>query len=120
MGAAPSAEEADKIDVQLQLARTVAFVSLVFSENIRAYISRSFDKPMWINLFGNKMMQIAVVLAQLAMLSAVLIPFLSDTILGLNGVDIGLWGWGVALIGPAATLILCELAKILTGYQKRA
>merc|ERR1712066_916088 len=32
---------------RLANARTVAFVSLVFCENVRSYTSRSFDKPVW-------------------------------------------------------------------------
>jgi len=40
-------------DSKLMDARTVAFISLVWSENVRSYTSRSFDQPAWINLFGN-------------------------------------------------------------------
>merc|ERR1712048_1506651 len=61
----------------------------------------------------------AVILAQIALYIAVLVPGVSDKILGLRGLDIGLWGWAVSLIGPVATLILCELAKIITHYQVR-
>merc|ERR1711879_980450 len=97
----------------------VAFISLVYSENIRAYIARSFDSPIWINLCGNMQMLKAVILAQIALYIAVLVPGVSDKILGLRGLDIGLWGWAVSLIGPVATLILCELAKIITHFQVR-
>merc|ERR1719491_2594555 len=60
---------------RLMNAQTVAFISLVFSENVRSYTSRSFDKPIWRNLCGNPQMQWAILLAQVAMFSAVLIPF---------------------------------------------
>ena len=33
------------------------------------------------------------------MLCAVLIPFFSDEILGLDGLHIGLWGWLFSLVG---------------------
>jgi len=102
---------------RLMNAQTVAFISLVFSENVRSYTSRSFDKPIWRNLCGNPQMQWAILLAQVAMFSAVLIPFFSEEILGLRGMHIGWWGWGVALVGPVATLILCELCKIITSFQ---
>merc|ERR1719215_573961 len=101
----------------LMNAQTVAFISLVFSENVRSYTSRSFDKPIWRNLCGNPQMQWAILLAQVAMFSAVLIPFFSEEILGLRGMHIGWWGWGVALMGPVATLMLCELCKIITSFQ---
>merc|ERR1711912_163700 len=91
----------------------------VYSENIRAYIARSFGQPFWVNLCGNKQMLKAITLAQLALYIAVLVPGVSDKILGLRGLDIGLWGWCVSLIGPVATVILCELAKIITYMQVR-
>merc|ERR1712048_1455766 len=77
------------------------------------------DRPFWVNLCGNKQMLKAVILAQIALYIAVLVPGISDKILGLRGLDIGLWGWGVSLLGPVATLILCELAKIITYFQVR-
>merc|ERR1711972_783513 len=109
----------DDYEENLSKARTVAFISLVYSENIRAYIARSFDQPFWVNLCGNKQMLKAIILAQLALYIAVLVPGISDKILGLRGLDIGLWGWGVSLIGPVATVILCELEKIITYMQVR-
>merc|ERR1719401_2253592 len=109
----------DDFEENLAKARTVAFISLVYSENIRAYIARSFDQPFWINLCGNKQMLKAIILAQFALYIAVLVPGVSDKILGLRGLDIGLWGWAVSLIGPVATVIFCELAKIITYMQVR-
>jgi len=103
----------------LMYARTVAFISLVFCENVRSYTSRSFDKPVWKNICGNKAMHCAIVAAQVALYVAVLTPFLSDQILELDGIKIGWWGWGVAACGPVAALILCELSKFLTAFQMR-
>merc|ERR1712032_1358414 len=107
----------DNFEGKLMDARTVAFISLVFSENVRSYTSRSFDQPVWRNLFGNKYMQKAILLAQACLYIAVLTPYFSDRILGLRGTGIGPWGWGVALAGPAGTLVLCEMCKILTHHQ---
>merc|ERR1711976_337898 len=109
----------ENFEENLAKARTVAFISLVYSENIRAYIARSFDKPFWVNLCGNKEMLKAIILAQLALYIAVLVPGVSDKILGLRGLDIGGWGWAVSLVGPVATVVLCELAKIITYFQVR-
>jgi len=103
----------------LMYARTVAFISLVLCENVRSYTSRSFDKPVWTNICGNKAMHCAIMLAQLALYIAVLVPFFSDQILELDGTKIGWWGWGVAAFGPVATLILCELCKLVTAFQMR-
>lgn len=100
-------------------ARTVAFVSLVFCENVRSYTSRSFDRPIWVNLCGNMEMHKAIMLAQVALWAAVLIPGFSEEILELRGLHIGGWGYMVALTGPLATLVFCELCKIITSYQMR-
>jgi len=103
----------------LMRARTVAFISLVFAENVRAYTSRSFDRPFWHGLLRNPSMQKAVVIAQVCLYAAVLIPYFSAEILGLSGVGIGGWGWGLALPGPVATLLLCEACKVITHYQMK-
>ncbi|CAK9035696.1 unnamed protein product [Durusdinium trenchii] len=65
------------------------------------------------------MMQYAIILAQLALYAAVFIPFFSDKILELVGLDIGEKGWAMAVIGPVGTLILCELSKVITYYQMK-
>merc|ERR1712127_515649 len=104
---------------KLMDARTVAFISLVWSENVRSYTSRSFNKPVWVNLFGNPQMQKAIVLAQIALYVAVLVPVFSDSILKLSGVSIGIFGWGVALLGPIGCVVLCELCKLITALQMR-
>jgi len=109
----------DDAAFKLSQARTVTFISLVWSENIRSYIARSFDKPFWVNLCGNSMMQYAIVLAQIALYCAVLIPFLSTDILLLRGLDVEGKGWLIALIGPFGTLVLSELSKVVTGWQMR-
>jgi len=101
-------------------ARTVAFISLVWAENVRSYIARSFDRFMCENLCGNQSMQLAIVMAQVALYCAVLIPFFNDQILGLRGWNIGPHGWLAAAAGPLGTIIICELAKIITRYQKQA
>jgi len=109
----------DFINEQLGKARTVAFISLVYSENVRAYISRSFNKPVWTKLCANVAMQKAICTAQIALYVAVLVPGLSTEILGLDGISIGWWGWGVSLLGPILCLVLCEVYKVVTDMQIR-
>lgn len=43
---------------------------------------------------GNRHMQKAIVLAQICLYAAVLIPFFSDQILGLSGTSVGVHGLG--------------------------
>merc|ERR1712127_572933 len=109
----------DDYDNKLMDARTVAFISLVWAENVRSYTSRSFNRPVWQNLLGNANMQKAIVLAQLCLYAAVLVPFFSDKILGLRGIAVGAFGWFLALVGPIGCVILCELAKLITAMQSR-
>ncbi|CAE7208424.1 unnamed protein product, partial [Symbiodinium sp. CCMP2456] len=106
-------------ETKLSLAQTVAFISLVWSENIRAYISRSFTNPMWHDILGNKEMQKAIVLAQICLYGAVLIPYLSDKILGLRGLEIGVFGWALAIAGPVGCFILSESCKLISAYQAK-
>jgi len=97
---------------QLAKARTVAFIALVWSENVRAYTSRSFDKLFVVDLLSNRHMQSAVGLAQAALYLALFLPGLSD-VLGLQGMDIDLQGWLAAFVGAVATLVLCEVSKLV-------
>merc|ERR1711988_221753 len=102
---------------QLEKARTVAFISLVWSEAVRAYVSRSFDRPFFEDFLSNGQMQKAILMAQAALVVAVFLPGLSDAVLGLRGASIGMEGWGVAAIGALATLVLCEFYKFLSRGQ---
>merc|ERR1711977_597413 len=102
---------------QLEKARTVAFISLVWSEAVRAYVSRSFDRPFFQDFLSNAQMQKAILMAQVALIVAVFLPGLSDAVLGLRGASIGMEGWGVAALGALATLLLCELYKFLSRGQ---
>merc|ERR1712224_459926 len=103
---------------QLAKARTVAFIALVWSENVRAYTSRSFEKPFFVEFLSNKHMQKAIGLAQAALYFAVLVPGLSD-VLGLHGSEIGSWGWVAALCGALTTLVLCEFFKLVQQVVHR-
>jgi len=111
-------EEGDTTSLALQKAQTVAFISLVWSENIRAYTSRSFDRPVCNEMCTNWYMQRAIGVAQAALYLAIFLPGLSH-VLGLRGIHIGWEGWLVALAGTAGCLVLCELYKML-GRAKRA
>merc|ERR1719355_195957 len=97
---------------QLAKARTVAFIALVWSENVRAYTSRSFDKFFVVDLLSNKHMQRAIGLAQAALYLALFVPGLSD-VLGLQGIEIDSNGWVAAFLRALATLVLCEASKLV-------
>jgi len=98
--------------IALEKARTIAFISLVWSENVRAYTSRSFDRPVTSEMLSNWFMQRAILTAEIALFAAVLLPGL-NTVLGLRGGEIGWEGWLAAFVGSVATLALCEVYKLL-------
>lgn len=110
----PITEKSCRI-ISLDLARTSAFISLVWSENVRAYTSRSFSKPVWVDLCGNPAMQKAIFLAQVALYVAVFVPGLSELILNLRGYQIGGEGWLAGFLGALGTLFLCEIYKVISG-----
>jgi Ca2+-transporting ATPase len=58
-------------------ARTMAFATLSISELLRAYTSRSERYSLWaIGIFGNKWMQVAVLVSLLILLAIIYVPFL--------------------------------------------
>ncbi len=99
-----------------ELAPTMAFVTLSFSELLRAFTARSERVPILkIGLFSNKVMNIAI-LSSLALLMAVVyIPFLQGIF---DTVPLGWTQWRIILpllIGPS---IAAELTKIIYGSIK--
>ena len=103
----------------IRKARTVAFIALVWAENLRAYTARSFTRPIWVNMFANPTMNRAILGAQIALYVALFVPGLSDAVIGLyplgspagrtDGIE---WfGWVLALIGALICMTGCELYK---------
>jgi magnesium-transporting ATPase (P-type) len=102
---------------QLRKARTTAFISVVWSENVRAYTSRSFDRPFFVDLLTNKAMQKAIALAQTALYLVIFTPVISKDIFGLEGAIIGAEGWLLAIAGSVVCLCICELYKLVSREQ---
>lgn len=103
-------------DESIRRAQTCAFIALVWAEGFRAYVSRSFENPVWVNTFSNPSMNKAVLMAQVTLFLALFIPGLSDSVLGLYVYEIHGFGWFLALMGSLACLVFCELFKC---YSKR-
>jgi len=99
------------IKESIRRARTCAFISLVWAEGFRAYVSRSFDQPVWVGTFDNPSMNKAVLMAQVTLAIALFCPGLGDEVLGLYPTEIHGFGWALALIGATACLVVCELFK---------
>merc|ERR1712167_187594 len=52
------------IESSIRRARTAAFISLVWAENLRAYSARSFEEFVWHSPFSNTSMNKAILMAQ--------------------------------------------------------
>jgi magnesium-transporting ATPase (P-type) len=99
------------IEESIRRARTCAFIALVWAEGLRAYVSRSFENPFWVQTFSNPSMNYAVGMAQVTLVIALFLPGLSDTVLGLYVYEIHWFGWFFAALGALACLFFCELFK---------
>lgn len=104
------------IDESIRRARTVAFISLVWAEGLRAYTSRSFDRPVWKKTFANPHMNKAVFLAQVTLIMALFLPGL-NFVLDLYVYEIHGWGWFLAIVGAVSCLVLCECYKYITKHH---
>jgi magnesium-transporting ATPase (P-type) len=107
----------------IRKARTVAFIALVWAENLRAYSARSFTKPIWNNMFSNPTMNKAVFLGQICLYCGLFLPGLSSGVLDLHplpraGHDgIQAYGWGIAVCGALSCLLGCELYKFAMSFN---
>jgi magnesium-transporting ATPase (P-type) len=99
------------VKTSIRRARTTAFISLVWAEGFRAYVSRSFDNGVWVDTFSNPSMNKAVLMAQVTLFIALYLPGFNDAVLGLYPQEIHGFGWGIAFIGAFACLVFCEVFK---------
>ena len=96
-------------------AKTMAFVTLSFSELLRAFTVRSERYPLHkIGLFSNKWMLYAVASSMLLLLAVVYVPFLQPIF---NTVPLGWAEWQIVLPLLFIPAIVAEISKWLTGIQ---
>ncbi len=99
------------------LARTMAFVTLSFSELLRAYTARSEIYPLHrIGFFSNRFMQYAVLTSLILLLVVVYVPFLQivfDTV-ALSALH---WGYVIPLI--LLPSVVAELTKVYLRHTAR-
>jgi len=113
----PQTCEGSPTTVGLTNARTAAFICVVWCENFRAYVARSFHRPVWEGFLNNKAMQKAIFMAQVALYVFICVPYLSDEIMRLDGPALPGLGWGLGIAGAFMCLIMCELYKINVKVQ---
>ncbi len=96
-------------------AKTMAFVTLSFSELLRAFTVRSERYPLHkIGLFSNKWMLYAVASSLLLLLAVIYVPFLQPIF---NTVPLGWAEWQIVLPLLFVPAIVAEVSKWLMGIQ---
>jgi len=99
-------------------ARTMAFVTLMCCELIRAYTNRSERASIFsIGVFSNKYMQYAVFSSVALLLAALYVPFLSDRVFGSQ--PMGLREWAVALPLGLLPAVVDEMGKVVLRLRDR-
>lgn len=98
-------------------AKTMAFVTLSFSELLRAFTARSENYPlMKIGLFSNRWMFYAVASSLLLLLAVVYVPFLQPVF---NTVPLGWPEWRVVLPLLLVPAIVAEVTKMTVAPGTR-
>jgi magnesium-transporting ATPase (P-type) len=89
-------------------ARAMAFITIVFSEQARAFSVRT-DNPLWVGFFSNIYLLYTFFISIILALILVLVPGAQDVI---GAATIKYHGWLTALAFAAAVLLLDELLKV--------
>lgn len=98
-------------ELQVQSARTVAFVTLIFAELLRAFSARSAKYSIFeLGFFSNKTLVYAVLGSLALTLLIVYIPFIRDFF---DAVPLGLNGWTVILPFAILPFVAGELHKAI-------
>jgi Ca2+-transporting ATPase len=99
-----------------EAAKTMAFVTLSFSELLRAFTARSENYPIFkVGLFTNKAMNWGVLLSMVLLLSVVYLPFLNQVF---NTVPLVWVEWQYVLPLLFVPAVAAELTKWVSFYRK--
>lgn len=97
-------------------SRTIVFATLITSELLRAFSSRSFDRPIWKIGIKSNMKMVYAILISFSMLIAVLyIPFLHDIF---DTFQLGFKDWEIVLSFAFIPFIIGELVKVFRNVKQ--
>jgi magnesium-transporting ATPase (P-type) len=99
----------------LARAQTMIFVSLAFTEVLRAYTIRSFTESMFTRMFANKFMQLAAGLSLSLTLLITHVPVVMDDIFGFA--YISWFQWLVVIAAALNTTFWGELFKMVIRHR---
>jgi Ca2+-transporting ATPase len=98
-------------------ARTMAFVTLSFSELLRAFTARSENYPILkLGIFTNRSMNWAVISSLVLLLAVVYVPFL-NRIFGTEPLGISSWQYLLPLLFVPATA--AEIVKLVLSKRMK-
>jgi P-type Ca2+ transporter type 2C len=101
-----------------QYAETMTFVTLSFSELLRAYTARSEYYPLLkIGIFSNRLMNLAVASSLALLLAVIYIPFLNTVF---NTTPLGWRQWEIVLPLILIPALAAEATKYIYGWRKRS
>ncbi len=102
---------------QPEFGETMAFVTLSFSELLRAYTARSERYPLLkIGVFSNRNMNYAVLSSLILLLAVIYLPFLNDVF---NTTPLGWSQWKLVLPLLVVPSIVAELTKMAASWARR-
>lgn len=102
---------------QLEIAETMAFVTLSFSELLRAYTARSERLPVIkIGVFGNRFMNYAVIFSAILLFAVIYIPFLNPIF---DTMPLGWEQWRLILPLLFVPSLAAELTKVIASRRER-
>lgn len=97
-------------------ARTIVFATLITSELLRAFSSRSFDRPIWkIGIKSNMKMVYAILISFLMLIAVLYIPFLHDIF---DTFQLGFKDWEIVLSFAFIPFIIGELVKVFRNVKQ--
>jgi len=103
-------------NASLEVAQTYAFVTLIFSELLRAYTSRSETFSVFkLGFFSNKYMVVGTFISFLLLLVVIYVPALRDVF---GTVKLSIYDWDVIVLFGVMPFIAAEVSKIF--LRKRA
>lgn len=97
-------------------ARTIVFATLITSELLRAFSSRSFDRPIWkVGIKSNMKMVYAILISFLMLIAVLYIPFLHDIF---DTFQLGFKDWEIVLSFAFIPFIIGELVKLVRNVKQ--
>ena len=92
-------------------ARTIVFSTLITSELLRAFSSRSFDRPIWkVGITTNMNMVYAVIISFMMLVAVLYIPFLHEIF---DTFPLGVTDWEIVLSFAFIPFVVGEIMKLI-------